>query len=93
MKIGTIADLIRYRLEKERSVERIAERDVETDFGAFRLHCYEDHVNGTVHLAHPGEARHGTAHRRCGARPAVAGPLDAPLADAPPDPTAAEPTS
>ena len=51
IKIGTIADLIRYRLEKERSVERIAERDVQTDFGPFRLHCYEDHVNGTVHLA------------------------------------------
>jgi 3,4-dihydroxy 2-butanone 4-phosphate synthase/GTP cyclohydrolase II len=51
LKIGTIADLIRYRLEKERSVERIAERDIETDFGPFRLHCYEDHVNGTVHLA------------------------------------------
>jgi 3,4-dihydroxy 2-butanone 4-phosphate synthase/GTP cyclohydrolase II len=51
IKIGTIADLIRYRLEKERSVERIAERDVRTDFGPFRLYCYEDHVNGTVHLA------------------------------------------
>jgi len=51
LKIGTIADLIRYRLEKERSVERIAERDIETDFGPFRLYCYEDHVNGTVHLA------------------------------------------
>jgi 3,4-dihydroxy 2-butanone 4-phosphate synthase/GTP cyclohydrolase II len=51
LKIGTIADLIRYRLEKERSVERIAERDVQTDMGPFRLHCYEDHVNGTVHLA------------------------------------------
>ena len=51
LKIGTIADLIRYRLEKERSVERIAERDVQTDFGPFRLYCYEDHVNGTVHLA------------------------------------------
>jgi len=51
LRIGTIADLIRYRLEKERSVERIAERDVDTDFGSFRLYCYEDHVNGTVHLA------------------------------------------
>ena len=51
LKIGTIADLIRYRLEKERSVERIAERDVQTDFGRFRLFCYEDHVNRTVHLA------------------------------------------
>jgi 3,4-dihydroxy 2-butanone 4-phosphate synthase/GTP cyclohydrolase II len=51
LKIGTIADLIRYRLEKERSVERIAERDIHTDFGVFRFYCYEDHVNGTVHLA------------------------------------------
>jgi 3,4-dihydroxy 2-butanone 4-phosphate synthase / GTP cyclohydrolase II len=51
IKIGTIADLIRYRLEKERSVERIAERRIETEFGPFRLFCYEDHVNSTVHLA------------------------------------------
>jgi len=51
LKIGTIADLIRYRLEKERSVERIAEQQVQTEFGAFRMYCYEDHVNRTVHLA------------------------------------------
>ncbi len=51
IKIGTIADLIRYRLEKERSVERIAERQIQTEFGPFRLYCYEDHVNSTVHLA------------------------------------------
>jgi 3,4-dihydroxy 2-butanone 4-phosphate synthase / GTP cyclohydrolase II len=51
IRIGTIADLIRYRLEKERSVERIAERDIATEFGPFRLYCYEDHVNSTVHLA------------------------------------------
>jgi 3,4-dihydroxy 2-butanone 4-phosphate synthase/GTP cyclohydrolase II len=51
LKIGTIADLIRYRLEKERSVERIAEQRVQTEFGEFRMYCYEDHVNRTVHLA------------------------------------------
>jgi 3,4-dihydroxy 2-butanone 4-phosphate synthase/GTP cyclohydrolase II len=51
LKIGTIADLIRYRLERERSVERIAEQDVETEFGTFRMYCYEDHVNRTLHLA------------------------------------------
>ncbi|HEX2494762.1 MAG TPA: bifunctional 3,4-dihydroxy-2-butanone-4-phosphate synthase/GTP cyclohydrolase II [Steroidobacter sp.] len=51
LKIGTIADLIRYRLEKERSVERIAEQTIETEFGEFRMFCYEDHVNRTVHLA------------------------------------------
>ena len=51
LKIGTIADLIRYRLKNERSVERIYEESVETEYGAFRLHCYEDHVNKTVHIA------------------------------------------
>jgi 3,4-dihydroxy 2-butanone 4-phosphate synthase/GTP cyclohydrolase II len=51
LKIGTIADLIRYRLEKERSVERIAEQAVQTDAGQFQMYCYEDHVNRTVHLA------------------------------------------
>jgi 3,4-dihydroxy 2-butanone 4-phosphate synthase/GTP cyclohydrolase II len=51
LKIGTIADLIRYRLEKERSIERISEQAVNTEFGPFRMYCYEDHVNRTVHLA------------------------------------------
>ena len=51
LKIGTIADLIRYRLKQERSVERIAEQSVETEFGAFRLLAYEDHVHREVHLA------------------------------------------
>src|SRR6187431_347002 len=37
LRIGTIRDLIRYRLRTERSVERIAERDIDTDAGPFRL--------------------------------------------------------
>jgi 3,4-dihydroxy 2-butanone 4-phosphate synthase/GTP cyclohydrolase II len=51
LKIGTIADLIRYRLRQERSVERIAEQSVDTEFGPFRLLAYEDHVHRDVHLA------------------------------------------
>jgi len=51
IKIGTIADLIRYRLRQERSVERIAEQAVETEFGPFKLLAYEDHVHREVHLA------------------------------------------
>ena len=51
LKIGTIADLIRYRLKNERSVERIYEEPVETEYGSFKLLCYEDHVNKTVHVA------------------------------------------
>jgi 3,4-dihydroxy 2-butanone 4-phosphate synthase/GTP cyclohydrolase II len=51
LKLGTIAGLIRYRLNTERSVERIAEQQVMTEFGAFRMYCYEDHVHRDVHLA------------------------------------------
>jgi 3,4-dihydroxy 2-butanone 4-phosphate synthase/GTP cyclohydrolase II len=51
LKIGTIADLIRYRLKNERSVERIYDEPVDTEYGKFRLCCYEDHVNKTVHIA------------------------------------------
>src|SRR6185312_1769189 len=51
LKIGTIADLIRYRLRNERSIERISEQTVQTDLGEFRLYAYEDRVNNDVHLA------------------------------------------
>jgi 3,4-dihydroxy 2-butanone 4-phosphate synthase/GTP cyclohydrolase II len=51
LKIGTIADLIRYRLHKERSVERVSDQVVDTDFGPFRMCWYEDHVHRTVHVA------------------------------------------
>lgn len=51
IRIGTIADLIAYRLEKERNVERIAEQKVVTAHGDFTLFCYDDHVNQTVHVA------------------------------------------
>ena len=51
IRIGTIADLIRYRMEKERFVERIAEKPVRTAHGEFTLYCYDDHVNRTVHVA------------------------------------------
>ena len=51
LKIGTVADLIEYRLRTEESVEIIGERHVETELGEFRLVCFEDHVNRAVHLA------------------------------------------
>ncbi|MEO1204187.1 MAG: bifunctional 3,4-dihydroxy-2-butanone-4-phosphate synthase/GTP cyclohydrolase II [Pseudomonadota bacterium] len=51
VRIGTIADLIRYRLEKERNVERIAERAVETAHGDFRMMLFEDRINHAVHVA------------------------------------------
>jgi 3,4-dihydroxy 2-butanone 4-phosphate synthase/GTP cyclohydrolase II len=51
IRIGTIADLIRYRLEKERNVERIAEQTIETAHGEFTMFCYDDRVNRSVHIA------------------------------------------
>ena len=51
LKIGSIAELISYRLSKEESVEAIAELTVDTDFGPFQLVCMEDHINRMVHLA------------------------------------------
>ena len=38
-------------LAKEKTVERIVERGVPTEFGEFRLLAYEDRINHTVHLA------------------------------------------
>jgi 3,4-dihydroxy 2-butanone 4-phosphate synthase/GTP cyclohydrolase II len=51
LKIGTIADLIRYRLRTERSVHRVSDQVVQTELGEFRLCAYQDHVNGNVHIA------------------------------------------
>ncbi|MDH4072179.1 MAG: bifunctional 3,4-dihydroxy-2-butanone-4-phosphate synthase/GTP cyclohydrolase II [Gammaproteobacteria bacterium] len=51
IRIGTIADLIAYRLQKEQNVERIAEQKVNTAHGEFTLYCYDDHINQTVHVA------------------------------------------
>jgi len=51
LKIGTIADLIRYRLETEKSVECLSTHEVETDFGPFHLMTYRDSINCKLHLA------------------------------------------
>ena len=51
LKIGTIADLIRHRLRNERSVVRISEQTVQTEFGEFRLYAYQDQVHHGVHFA------------------------------------------
>ncbi len=51
IRIGTIADLIRYRLDNEVSVERISSRPVLTTSGNFQLVSYDDRINRAVHLA------------------------------------------
>jgi 3,4-dihydroxy 2-butanone 4-phosphate synthase / GTP cyclohydrolase II len=51
LKLGTVADLIRYRLSHERSVARVAECALPTEYGMFRLLAYQDLVDQQVHLA------------------------------------------
>jgi 3,4-dihydroxy 2-butanone 4-phosphate synthase/GTP cyclohydrolase II len=51
LKIGTIADLIRYRLENERTVECLSSHEVQTDFGPFVLYTYRDTIERRLHLA------------------------------------------
>ncbi|MGQ0587091.1 MAG: 3,4-dihydroxy-2-butanone-4-phosphate synthase, partial [Gammaproteobacteria bacterium] len=51
LRIGTIADLIRYRLQNEHTIERVAETRLSTEFGEFRLVTYQDSIDNTVHLA------------------------------------------
>ena len=51
IKIGTIADLIHYRLANEKTVTHAAECDLPTEYGTFRLHAFQDNIEHGVHLA------------------------------------------
>jgi 3,4-dihydroxy 2-butanone 4-phosphate synthase / GTP cyclohydrolase II len=51
LKIISVADLVRYRIQKEKLVKRIVETDLPTDFGTFRAIAFENVVNGETHLA------------------------------------------
>ena len=46
MKMLTVAELIRYRMQHERYVHRVGEAMVETRHGEFRLIAYESEVDG-----------------------------------------------
>ncbi|MFN4243979.1 MAG: GTP cyclohydrolase II [Tepidisphaerales bacterium] len=51
LKMATIADLIRYRMQRERLVKRVAARDLTTRWGNFRLFVYESRVDEKPHFA------------------------------------------
>ncbi|MBU6235055.1 MAG: 3,4-dihydroxy-2-butanone-4-phosphate synthase [Alphaproteobacteria bacterium] len=57
MKIGTIADLIAFRLRNEKLVERMAEQPIQSRFGgAFRHITYRNRLNGSeVHALVKGD--------------------------------------
>ena len=51
LKMGTIADLIHYRIRHESSLDRISECAYPCEFGNFRLYAYQDRNDDNVHLA------------------------------------------
>lgn len=51
LKIGTIADLIHYRMTNEQTVERLSQETIETEYGVFELYRYKEHGTTEVHLA------------------------------------------
>ncbi len=46
MKMITVAELIRYRMEHERYVHRVGEALIDTQFGEFRMIAYESEIDG-----------------------------------------------
>jgi 3,4-dihydroxy 2-butanone 4-phosphate synthase/GTP cyclohydrolase II len=51
LKIVTVADVIRYRMEHERFLQRIAETQLVTRYGDFRMIAYSSSIDREVHVA------------------------------------------
>ncbi|MFC1548736.1 bifunctional 3,4-dihydroxy-2-butanone-4-phosphate synthase/GTP cyclohydrolase II [Candidatus Omnitrophota bacterium] len=51
LKICAIEDLIKYRMEKDRLIEKVAETILPTQFGEFRLYAYKSMIDDFQHLA------------------------------------------
>jgi 3,4-dihydroxy 2-butanone 4-phosphate synthase/GTP cyclohydrolase II len=51
LRIGAIADLIHYRSQTERLIERVGERPIRTAEGDFRLVTFRDKLTDATHLA------------------------------------------
>ncbi len=51
LKIITIADLVKYRLKKEKLVSREAESFLPTKYGVFKIYGYKSLVDNTEHVA------------------------------------------
>ena len=51
LKVATIAQLIEYRRQKERIIEKVVETVLPTRFGTFRVHLYRSKVDEYLHVA------------------------------------------
>ncbi len=51
LKMGTIADLIHYRIRHEKTIERLNSCKLPTKFGEFNMVAYQDVIDNELHLA------------------------------------------
>lgn len=51
LKIISVAELVRYRMQKESLVRRIIETTLPTEYGVFDTFAYKNIINGETHLA------------------------------------------
>jgi 3,4-dihydroxy 2-butanone 4-phosphate synthase/GTP cyclohydrolase II len=51
LKMITVKDLIRYRMSHERLVRKIADANLPTSYGPFRIHAYESLIDGRHDIA------------------------------------------
>ena len=51
MPVAAVADIVAHRLRNEKLIEEVAQTDLPTDFGDFRVHAFRSTVDGRAHLA------------------------------------------
>ncbi|NWN83891.1 MAG: bifunctional 3,4-dihydroxy-2-butanone-4-phosphate synthase/GTP cyclohydrolase II [Halomonas sp.] len=51
IRMGTIADLIHYRIHNEQTVDHVEATQVQTAYGELTLHVFRDSIQGAHHLA------------------------------------------
>ena len=51
LKIGTIADLIHYRMTHEQTIECLDEQQLDTDYGQFKVRRYREMGSPDIHVA------------------------------------------
>jgi 3,4-dihydroxy 2-butanone 4-phosphate synthase/GTP cyclohydrolase II len=51
MRIISVADIIKYRMQNEKHVHCLASPTLPTDYGEFRVHAYKSDITGEEHVA------------------------------------------
>ena len=51
IKIGTVANLIEYRVKNEKTIERVTNTKIRTKYGKFKLIAFRETISNEIHLA------------------------------------------